>query len=402
MSANVDYMQIESAEAAETDWHPQPITTTLEQKEYPLDALPDLVRGAVDYVAAETQAPKPMIAGSALMPLSVIAQGHIDVQRKPGLVGPVSLYMLDNAMSGERKTTVAKIFSKAISEHQSAEFEQSKRELNQYQDELAIYRAEKKGIEAAIQRNAKGGKPNDNERTRLSNLVAPKKPRLPEIVLGDATGEALLAHLAETYPIGYIQLDEAGTFFGGHSAGADSRMRYFSALNDIWSGTPCNVKRKTSGSFQIDNARLCISLMVQPEILQEFFRDSGKTARGIGMLARFLFCYPKTTQGERLIDLEALENDSAPMRKYNKQLKELLERKPRIDDNGSLILTTVPLSDDALKLWVHYNNAVEKNLPSEFNRVRDVACKSADQAARIAACFEYLTIQIVQKYLATQ
>ncbi|EFD7094535.1 DUF3987 domain-containing protein, partial [Escherichia coli] len=81
---------------------------------YPIYALPPLVRNAIIETQKNTQAPLAMVAISALTAFSIACQNQIDVCRPGNLRGPVNLYSLILADSGERKTTVDKVFMKAF------------------------------------------------------------------------------------------------------------------------------------------------------------------------------------------------------------------------------------------------------------------------------------------------
>ena len=93
---------------------------------YPLDALPDIIRAAVEEVQAFTKAPIPMVASSALAALSVAVQAHIDVKRADKLSGPVNLFLLTIADSGERKSTCDGFFSSPIKDYDREQAELAK------------------------------------------------------------------------------------------------------------------------------------------------------------------------------------------------------------------------------------------------------------------------------------
>ena len=65
----------------------QPLIVQIDQQEYPLDALPDVVRCAVQEVAGFVKAPIPLIAQSALTAPSLTIQAHTDVERAEKLSG---------------------------------------------------------------------------------------------------------------------------------------------------------------------------------------------------------------------------------------------------------------------------------------------------------------------------
>lgn len=61
-----------------------------------------------------TQAPKHIIFSSFLSVLASVSQGLLDVEIKPGLKVPTSLFILTIAKSGERKSTVDNLLSKEL------------------------------------------------------------------------------------------------------------------------------------------------------------------------------------------------------------------------------------------------------------------------------------------------
>ena len=105
---------------------PMPLLSKIEPEPYPVDALPDTVRAAVEEVQAFTQAPVPLVACSALAALSLAIQAHADVKRAEKLSGPVGLFLLTIADSGERKSTCDSFFIKTIREYEENQAEEAK------------------------------------------------------------------------------------------------------------------------------------------------------------------------------------------------------------------------------------------------------------------------------------
>ena len=97
---------------------PEPISAALERQRYPIEALPPVLRDAVEEVQSFVQAPLSMIATSAFGALSLCVQGRADVRRAGTLTGPTSLFTLTIADSGERKSTVDKYFTDGIREYE--------------------------------------------------------------------------------------------------------------------------------------------------------------------------------------------------------------------------------------------------------------------------------------------
>jgi putative DNA primase/helicase len=105
---------------------PQPLVAKIESKPYPLESLPPLIREAVEEVESFVKAPVSMVACSALSTVSLACQPHVDVRRREKLEGPVALYTLVIADSGERKSTCDGFFTKAISDYEEAQAEAAK------------------------------------------------------------------------------------------------------------------------------------------------------------------------------------------------------------------------------------------------------------------------------------
>ncbi|MCG8053723.1 MAG: DUF3987 domain-containing protein, partial [Candidatus Thiodiazotropha endolucinida] len=147
-------------------------------------------------------------------------------------------------------------------------------------------------------------------------------------------------------------------------------------------------ERRSSESFKVHGARLSIALQVQEATLRAFFEKSGGLARGTGFLARFLVAWPESTQGYRPFT-EAPEAWPA-LAKFNRRISEILEQEV-ITDDGSLTPAVYAMTSDAKQAWVSFHDAIESELRSggELYDVRDVASKIADNAARIAALFQY-------------
>jgi putative DNA primase/helicase len=137
---------------------PHPLAATIEPEPYPLDALPDTIRAAVEEVAGFVKAPAALVASSALAALSLACQAHIDAKRAEKLHGPVSLFLLTIADSGERKSTCDGFFVSSIRQYQEEQAEVMKPAIKEYQAAIAAWEAEREGIIAAIKQVGKVGK----------------------------------------------------------------------------------------------------------------------------------------------------------------------------------------------------------------------------------------------------
>ena len=369
---------------------PQPLTAKIKPEPYPLDALPATIRAAVEEVAGFVKAPVALVASSALAALSLACQAHIDAKRAEKLHGPVGLFLLTIADSGERKSTCDSFFVSAIRQYQEEQAESMKPEIKEYQAAIASWEAERDGILSAVKTAGKKGAPTDKLRGDLAQLQQekPEPPRVPRLILGDETPENLAWSLAKQWPSVGVLSSEAGVVFGSHGMNKDNAMRNLALLNVLWDGGAHSIGRRTSESFTVHGARLTMGLMIQETTLREFFSKSGMLARGTGFLARFLVAWPESTQGQRLFT-DAPAN-WPHLATFNRRIAAILNQPTPIDENGALTPAMLSLAPDAKVAWVGYHDAIESELSrgGELYDVRDVASKSADNAARLAALFQ--------------
>ena len=367
----------------------QPMTAKINAEPYPLDALPEIIRAAVAEVQGFTKAPIPMVASSALAALSLACQAHIDAKRAEKLHGPVGLFLLTIADSGERKTTCDGFFMSAIRDYEAEQAEAAKPALKDHRAAMEAWEAKRGGIKDKIRQLAKEGKPTANHEADLRDLerAKPEPPRVPRLLYADATPEALAYNLTRQWPSGGVISAEAGAVFGAHGMGKDSAMRNLALLNVLWDGGSLTIDRRTSESFTVRGARLTMGLMIQEATLREFFSKSGGLARGTGFLARFLVAWPESTQGNRPFT-EAPAN-WPHLAAFHRRIAAILNQPAPIDEDGALAPAMLSPAPDAKAAWVEYHDAIERELASggELYDVRDVASKSADNAARLAALF---------------
>lgn len=382
----------ENAPVGDSDgWpEPHPLAAKIEPEPYPLDALPDTIRAAVEEVAGFVKAPAALVVSSALAALSLACQAHIDAKRAEKLHGPVGLFLLTIADSGERKSTCDGFFVSSIRQYQEEQAEAMKPAIKEHEAAIAAWGAERDGLLSAVKDAGKKGKPTDKLRADLAQLQQekPEPPRVPRLILGDETPENLAWSLAKLWPSAGVLSSEAGVVFGSHGMGKDSAMRNLALLNVLWDGGTHSIGRRTSESFTVRGARLTMGLMVQEITLREYFSKSGGLARGTGFLARFLVAWPESTQGQR--PFTEPPANWPHLAAFHRRIAAILNQPAPIDEDGALTPAMLSLAPDAKAAWVEYHDAIESELASggELYDVRDVASKSADNAARLAALFQ--------------
>ncbi|MDA8231694.1 MAG: YfjI family protein [Magnetospirillum sp.] len=374
----------------EMPWgEPEPLTADLGPEPYPADAMPAAIRAAVEEVQGFVKAPLPMVASSALAALSIAGQAHVDVERAAKLDGPTSLFLLPIADSGERKSTLDSFFIKPIREWERQESARLDPEVDAHRAALGAWNAKRDGVKEAIKAAAKAGKDTTPAEADLHDLerAKPTAPRVPKLLRMDDTPENLAHLLATQWPSAAVVSSEAGLVLGSHGMGRDSIMRNLAQLNVLWDGGALTIGRRTSESFTVRGARLTVALQIQEPTLRAFFDGSKGLARGTGFLARFLMCWPVSTQGTRRFT-EAPTSWPA-LSAFHQRIEALLNAPIPMGDDGALTPAMLTLSPEAKNVWVTFHDGIEEELGAggELVDVRDVASKTADNAARLAALF---------------
>lgn len=370
---------------------PQPLTAKIEPEPYPIDALPDTIRAAVEEVQAFVQSPFEMVVSSALSGISLACQAHFDIERADKLTSPVSLFLMTEGESGERKTSTDNFFMEPIRVYEKAQAEIFAPLIKDFNAATKAWESTSGGIKDKIRALAKDNKHSEvkkmSDQLREVEHEQPEPPRVPRLIYGDTTPEALAFALAKKYPSAGVIVSEAGIVLGGHAMGNDSAMRNMALLNTMWEGGTHHVERKSTESFSVRGGRLTMSLMVQGETLREFVEKSGQLARGIGFFARFLFALPESTQGTRFF--KPAPPNWPSLGSFNQRITEILNIPAPIKEDGSLKPQLLTFTPEAYCNWIGFHDVIEGQLSNGgmLFEVRDVAAKIADNAARLAALF---------------
>ena len=374
---------------AAQEWQ-KPVSTSAQygRKPYPLDYLPPLIANAIREAVAFNKVPIPLAATSALSQISLAVQGLCDVKRAEGLVGSCGLFTLAIAESGERKTSCDSHFGRAIREHEARALKAAAPLMQEYAASFEAWEQKVGAAKELIRTAAKKGESTGDYEDRLQYLKQhePVPPRIPNLIYQDATPEALAYGLSR-WPSGGIISSEAGSVFGSHGMGSDSAMRNMALWNSLWDGKSVKMDRRGSASINAPSSRLTISLQVQEVTLREFFGKAGKLARGTGLMARFLITNPETTQGTRFWTEPPAEWPHAHA--FDTRMFELLGADLPINEDGVLVPAVLEFDEEARAEWIRYYNTIEsmQTPDGELSEVRDVAAKSADNVARLAALF---------------
>jgi hypothetical protein len=295
--------------------------------------------------------------------------------------------------SGERKSTVDAYFNQPLKDFQKEALKEIQPEIARYKAELEVWEAKIEREKASLREASRPKSDGDGETTKkaLGQLYQdkPKQPLIPKLTLTDITTEKLHYHLANEWPSCLIATAEGGLVFGGRSLSKDYQTATLGTFNALWSGESIDVARKTADSFEICGARLSLSLLVQPTVFTTYIAKN-QSLRQIGFLARCLFAYPESTQGSRLY--REPDGTRPGLDAFHDLVLNLLRRGLDRQKRGQS-RTTLHLSSAAKDEWISFHNEIETNLGRNgaYAEVRDFGSKAAENAARLAAIFQYAT-----------
>lgn len=226
---------------------------------------------------------------------------------------------------------------------------------------------------------------NSNLEQALKELEAnePIEPKVPQMIITDATPEAIAYDFHKKWHSAGIVSDEGAVVFGGRAT------HNLGMLNKLWDGDSLYVKRKTSESFIVKDVRLTISIMVQPKTFGHFSTKQGRLARDNGNHARFLVSQPYSTQGTRFI--QNTPPSWLNVAVFQNRLTEILNSTLSDVPQNTPVRTVLNFSPEAQVKWIDFHNQVEADLISGgyLADVKDGASKISDNLARVAALFHY-------------
>ncbi|CQI89178.1 Uncharacterised protein [Yersinia rohdei] len=355
---------------------------------FPLENVPDIIRNAIIGAASKTKAPIPLIFASAMTPVSLLCQGMTDVSPTEGLTLPVSCNFCTVAESGERKSTVDKIFMMSLHEYEREIEVQYGNTMQQYETERDIWEEELKALKNELHKKTKNKQPREEikELIREHQEVRPEEPARIQLLCSDITPAAL-----------QYQLHKGGGSMALHSAEGDiilggQAIQNLGMLNDRWDGAPFTVSRRTSESFTVHDARLSASLMVQDAPLRKYFKRSQEQARGSGFLARFFFSRPQSTIGSRTGP--TLENYQEQLVPYHMRLRQLLGNYvQKIVKKEPVQRKALTFTPEAAIRWMDICEYFERGMAEggAYCHLRDFASKEGNKVARLAALFHYFS-----------
>jgi hypothetical protein len=362
---------------------PTPLIRPLEPSEpFPIEALGPVLQPAAEAIQRKTQAPLGLVAQSVLAAATYAVQAHGNVVLPYGEPVPISGFFLTIAKSGERKTAVDRIATKAISERQKELAQVDANQLFSFAAESAAYDAAKKHVLTDKKRFST----KEHVQEALKDLgPAPEPPLTSVLLASEPTFEALVKCFHGGQPSLGIFSAEGAQFVGGHAMSEDNRLKTSAALSSLWDGEPIRRNRAGDGSFALYGRRLSLHLMMQPGVAAEMLSSGDLLDQGF--LSRCLLTFPTSTIGTRLYR-DASPEDEAAIAKFAELLRGILRRDfPLAEDTrNELEPPSLAMDADARRIWIAHHDHVEPQQAAgqSLEGITGFASKAGEHAARLA------------------
>ena len=278
-------------------------------------ALPPVLRDFAEALAVSTSTDPAMAATAILSSLSYCFSGVYRVQGKADHTEPLVLDSLIIAEPSTKKSPVISAVKRPYADFATDWNEHHKTEIFHAQ-------AEKKLLEQQLCDLEKSGESDADDiaelKTKLSNFHDSDFRR---IIVDDITPESLVYKLKQNGTLLMIS-DEAG-MLGNFSGRYSNNVPNLDLLLKSWNGESYISDRATRESVSLKRPYMSVCLAAQPYVFDSMMSNSA--FRGSGLLARFVYCFPKDLRGSRNYDSEPVPRDVSDG--YNRLVSGLLEKK---------------------------------------------------------------------------
>lgn len=374
----------------------------IETPEISHEFLPSWLGAFCKSLAEFTQTPFGLSAMIALAVVGTCLQKLFVVSPFSGYREPLSIWTLVILPPGNRKTAVFEALTEPLACWEREEAGKLAHQIEEVRTKQVVFQ---KMVDSLV---AKATKPdiNSDEREDIFRQIKvakgkiPKDVNIPCLFTDDITAESLQGLLSEHNERMAVLSDEGGIFetMTGLYNGGKVSINVFLQGH---SGSKVRVHRQ-SRVVILNEPAVTFGLAVQPDVVNDFATGSKNRLRGLGATARFLYCVPVSTVGNRDVTRRIIIPDAIKSA-YHHRITDLLNIPRIFDENMREQARTLTLSPDALKKWELFSQHIERNLGKggELENMQDWAAKLPGAALRIAGLFhivehgaELLTINL--------
>jgi replicative DNA helicase len=346
---------------------------------FPVDVFPDWAGEFVTATAEATQTPVDLAAALVLSALATAAGGRAVVEVRAGWREPLNLYTATALPPGARKTPVFNRVTVPLTEAEEAAITEARTEIA----EADARRRAALADAARAQQDADNA--SDDARDEAVHFAAHTRlmaeaitvPTMPRLLADDITPESLASLMAEQGGRIAILSDEGDVFSmmaGRYSKSGGPNLAVYLKGH---AGSRLRVDRKSRDPEYIKAPALTLGLAVQPAVIESLSNVPG--ARGLGLLARFLFAIPPSNVGHRKVGAPPVPDDIT--KRYEDELVLLVQSLAEWTDPAVIVFT--PDADHRL---LAFEADLEPRLAphGDLGHITDWASKLAGHTVRIA------------------
>ena len=339
-------------------------------KPFPLAALPPVLKDFAEAVSVSTSTDPAMAATAILSALSYCFSGVYRIRGKADHTEPLVLDSLIIAEPSTKKSPVISAVKKPYADFASDWNERHKTEIFHAQ-------AEKKLLEQQLAELEKSDEVTADDiaelKTELSNF---RDSDFRRIIVDDITPESLAYQLKQNGTLLMIS-DEAG-MLGNFSGRYSNNIPNLDLLLKSWNGESYQSDRATKESVSLRRPYMSVCLAAQPYVFDGMMSSSA--FRGSGLIARLIYCFPKSHIGGRKYDTKAVPPSVSEI--YKLFIYKLLEAKFEYKSAHERLIS---LDESSYSKFVkYYNEEIEKMLLGDMSFCQDWGGKYHGLILRIA------------------
>jgi putative DNA primase/helicase len=368
------------------EWQEPLLFGDIETPEISPASLPEPLAGYCKAVSESAQTPPAMAVMVGLAAVATCLQKRFEISPfGDSYTEPVNLMTVTALDPASRKSAIVKAMTEPLTawEVQQADAVREPAARVRHERDMLI-----KSIDSIKSTASKTSATDDDRRAALTEIrrledSMPTEIIAPRLWIDDVTPERLQGLMAENGERISIISAEGGIFevVAGLYSGGNSNIN---VILQSHAGEPVRVERQGRSVMMLKPA-LTFGLTVQPDIISNLATGNKARFRGNGMLARLLYCIPKSTVGSR----DVTKRRPVPEKirhEYHALLYRLLAIPPILDEQGNEQPRMLTLAPDALGAWLAFSQYIESNQGQygDFHSIQDWTGKLPGAALRIA------------------
>ncbi len=351
---------------------------------FPVDALPGDIGDYVRALAESTQTPVDMAGTSALVFISACTQKKYIIQGKADWFEPNNIFGNVIAPPSERKSAVLHGIVRPGDQYELRYNLENAGRVESSKMQRRILEKRQKAIEDKVAK----GNAEDGELETIAQQIADFREVKPmQLYVDDITTEKLVSVMGSNNGRAALISSEGGIF--DTLAGIYTRNVNIDVMLKGYSGDTIRVDRIGRESESIMNPSLAILLMTQPKVVSDVLGN--QTFRGRGLTARFLYCLPTSSVGERRFQSTPIPD--AVYQRYEQKIINLLEEEQYPQPH------VITLSPEASALLTAFAEELEPKMKTDYAEIADWVGKLVGNTLRIAGLLCRADVYLASDFL---